>query len=105
MTRSMRRMLREASRPRTSTAPRMMAGARPMPNSSRRATTTPMNSAISVASIAPSATSQYPSRAGVRSRDPTAAARSWPVAMPSLADRYWSMIAVRLAATSTQSSW
>ena len=74
------------------------------PNSRLSAIAAPTNSARSVAIAISSAWIQSPivARRGKCSRH--SSGRFLPVAMPTLADRYWISIAIRLAASMTHSS-
>ena len=74
------------------------------PNSRFSPIAAPRNSATSVAIAITSAWSQRPTvpQRGNRSRHTSGNDR--PVATPSLADRYWTSIAIRLAASTTHIS-
>jgi hypothetical protein len=63
----------------------------------------PTNSARSVAIAISSAWIQSPMAAGRGNCSRHSSARLRPVATPTLADRYWISIAIRLAATITHS--
>lgn len=80
------------------------AGSSGMPNSRFKAIAPPMNSARSVAmaTSSPWAHSIQVSGRGRCVRH--SVGRSWPVAMPSLADSAWTNMASRLAAAITHSS-
>ena len=72
------------------------------PKSRCSAIAAPTNSARSVAMATISACAQSPQRTGVGKCSRHSSARFLPVAMPILADRYWTSIAMRLAMTMTQ---
>jgi hypothetical protein len=74
------------------------------PNSRFSATAPPTISARSVAMATASACTHSPQVTGFGSRSRHRVARSRPVASPSFAVRDWMSIAMRLAATMTQSS-
>ncbi len=64
----------------------------------------PTNSARSVAIAISSACTQRPIETGRGKCSRQSSARFLPVTMPTLADRYWISIAIRLAARITHSS-
>ena len=80
------------------------AGNRPMPNSRWKPIAAPRNSARSVAIAIASAWSQRPIVARWENSSRQTSGRLRPVAMPSLAESVWISIAIRFAATITQSS-
>jgi len=75
-----------------------------MPNSRFSATAAPTNSARSVAMVTSSACTHSSTVTGRGYCSRHSWGRFRPVAMPSLADRYCTNIATRLAPTMTQSS-
>ena len=74
------------------------------PNRIHSAIAPPITSARSVAATTISAWAQNASRAGRGSRSPINAGRLRPATRPSLADRYCTSTAIRLASTRTQTS-
>ena len=74
------------------------------PKSRLSAIAAPTNSARSVAIAIASACSQRPNVTGRLKCSRHSSGRFLPVAMPVLADRYWTSIAIRFAATMTHSS-
>ena len=74
------------------------------PKSRLSAIAAPTNSARSVAIAIASACSQSPNVTGLEKCSRHSSGRFLPVAMPVLADRYCTSIAIRLAATITHSS-
>ena len=80
------------------------AGNSGMPKSRCRPSAAPTTSAMSVAIATSSACSQRPTEVRREKRSRQSSARFLPVAMPSLADCVCTSIAIRLAASTTQSS-
>ena len=74
------------------------------PKSRLSAIAAPTNSARSVAIAIASACSQSPSVTGFLKCSRHSSGRLRPVAMPVFADRYWTSIAIRFAATITHTS-
>ena len=86
-------------------APAMIpAGKSGIPNSRLRPSAAPTTSAMSVAIATTSACSQRPIEVRREKRSRQSSARFLPVAIPSFADWVWTSIAIRLAASTTQSS-
>ena len=74
------------------------------PNRRLSAIAAPTNSARSVAIAISSAWIQSPNETGRAKWSRHSSGRFLPVAMPTLADRYWISIAIRFAASITHSS-
>ena len=74
-----------------------------MPNSRLKPIAAPINSARSVAMATSSISTHIPQTTGLGKWSRQSSARLRPVAIPSLADRHWISIAIRLLATTTQS--
>ncbi len=74
------------------------------PNSRYSAIAPPITSAMSVAAATSSACTQYNRRGQVESRSPMSSGRLRPVTMPTFADWYCTITAIRFATMSTQSS-
>jgi hypothetical protein len=90
--------------PKDTNAVMTAAGSSGMPKSRLSATAAPTNSARSVAIVTSSACTQSRPVTGRGQCSRHSCGRLRPVTMPSLADRYWTNIAMRLALTITHNN-
>ena len=90
--------------PNATTAVMMPAANRGTWKSKFSPTAAPTNSARSVAIAISSACTHSPRETGRGRYSRHSSGRSFPVATPVFADRYWTSIAMRLATTMTQTS-